>query len=79
LDNAISFRFFEPHKKKKKSNEDGEEKEGWGSQLEFFLASMGYTVGLSCIWRFPVNKKYFFFTLKFVSLVLFFFCLKEKD
>lgn len=30
----------------------------WGNKLEFFLAIMGYTVGVGSVWRFPVICRY---------------------
>jgi hypothetical protein len=41
LDNGFFYRFFKPEKKKKHPGEE-EEQENWGSQIEFFLASLGY-------------------------------------
>lgn len=32
---------------------DGEEREHWGRKIEFFLACVGYAVGLGNVWRFP--------------------------
>ena len=31
-----------------------EERGEWGSKAEFFLAIMGYTVGIGSVWRFPI-------------------------
>ena len=33
------------------TEEDG--REGWGNKLEFVLAIVGFSVGLSNVWRFP--------------------------
>ena len=30
-----------------------DDREQWGSQMEFIFASMGYAVGLGNVWRFP--------------------------
>lgn len=30
----------------------------WGNKLEFFLAIMGYTVGVGSVWRFPIICRY---------------------
>ena len=31
-----------------------EERGEWGHKVEFFLAIMGYTVGIGSVWRFPI-------------------------
>ena len=31
-----------------------EERGEWGNKIEFFLAIMGYTVGIGSVWRFPI-------------------------
>ena len=36
-------------------NEDNKERGQWGSKIEFFLAIMGYTVGIGSVWRFPIT------------------------
>ena len=35
-------------------SDDGEKRGRWGNRLEFFLAIMGYTVGVGSVWRFPI-------------------------
>ena len=35
------------------SGEEEENRGGWGNKLEFFLAIVGYAVGLGNVWRFP--------------------------
>ena len=30
------------------------ERDNWGSRMEFLLAIIGYTVGIGSIWRFPI-------------------------
>lgn len=38
---------------------DLEEERGvWPNKLEFFLAIMGYTVGIGSVWRFPIICRY---------------------
>ena len=34
--------------------QDNKERGQWGSKIEFFLAIMGYTVGIGSVWRFPI-------------------------
>lgn len=40
----------------------------WGNKLEFFLAIMGYTVGVGSIWRFPIICRYYFHYFRFIVL-----------
>ena len=51
---------FEAPKKKRRDSEkdyeqDNEERGEWGNKIEFFLAIMGYTVGIGSVWRFPIT------------------------
>ena len=41
----------EDHKQATKGNHD--KKEQWGSQAEFFLATIGYSIGMGSLTRFP--------------------------
>lgn len=34
--------------------EQEEDRGVWANKLEFFLAIVGYTVGISSVWRFPI-------------------------
>ena len=34
--------------------QDNKERGEWGNKIEFFLAIMGYTVGIGSVWRFPI-------------------------
>ena len=34
---------------------DNKERGVWGNKIEFFLAIMGYTVGIGSVWRFPIT------------------------
>ena len=38
--------------------DNDEERGHWGSKLEFFLAIVGYTVGVGSFWRFPIICRY---------------------
>ena len=35
--------------------QDNKERGEWGNKIEFFLAIMGYTVGIGSVWRFPIT------------------------
>ena len=35
--------------------QDNEKRGTWGHKIEFFLAIMGYTVGIGSVWRFPIT------------------------
>ena len=35
--------------------QDNEQRGEWGHKVEFFLAIMGYTVGIGSVWRFPIT------------------------
>lgn len=37
-----------------KNESKSEERDRWGSRVEFLLALIGYTVGIGSIWRFPI-------------------------
>jgi hypothetical protein len=39
----------------------------WSNKMEFFLAIMGYTIGIGSVWRFPIICRY--------SVVILFLCL----
>ena len=55
---------FHPSKVRKRSDssssseedyeQNNEERGEWGHKVEFFLAIMGYTVGIGSVWRFPI-------------------------
>ena len=55
--------FYPPKRRKSNSSgssseedyeQDNNERGEWGSKAEFFLAIMGYTVGIGSVWRFPI-------------------------
>ena len=39
---------------KNEEEQDNVERGEWGNKIEFFLAIMGYTVGIGSVWRFPI-------------------------
>ena len=55
--------FYPPKRRKSSSSgssseeeyeQDNDERGEWGNKIEFFLAIMGYTVGIGSVWRFPI-------------------------
>lgn len=58
--NGDAVGYFEAPKRNRKDSEkdyeqDNEERGEWGNKIEFFLAIMGYTVGIGSVWRFPIT------------------------
>ena len=55
----IPLKKFEDSSSSSSNNEgtfeqDNKERGQWGNKIEFFLAIMGYTVGIGSVWRFPI-------------------------
>ena len=50
---SFSDKGHEDHIDKKKNSKPNITRDVWGNQIEFLLASIGYSVGVGNVWRFP--------------------------
>ena len=49
----FSDKGHEDHRDQKKNSKPKITRDVWGNQIEFLLASIGYSVGVGNVWRFP--------------------------